>query len=120
MHKVTIENIKKYIGQTVAIRVDQAIGSTYSGHGEKITYPINYGFVPNTISGDGAELDAYILGVEDPLIEFEGECIAIIHRENDDNDDKLVIVQKGNSFSDEEIIKLTHFQEKFFEIKIWR
>lgn len=46
--------------------------------------------------------------------------IAIIHR-LDDNDDKLVIVtEEKNEITDEEIIKLTYFQEKYFKIKIIR
>jgi inorganic pyrophosphatase len=36
-------------------------------------------------------LDAYVLGVLEPLDEFTGRCIAIIHRIND-NDDKLIVV----------------------------
>ena len=44
---------------------------------------LNYGYIPNTISGDGEELDAYLLGVYEPVDEFEGKVIAIIHRTND-------------------------------------
>ena len=77
-------------------------------------YPINYGYIPNTISGDGKELDVYILGIDKPLEEFEGKCIAVIHRINDD-DDKLVVVPEGKNYTDEEIRVLTEFQERFFE-----
>jgi len=38
---------------------------------------------------DGEEQDAYILGVEEPLNEFTGKIIAIIHR-NDDIEEKWV------------------------------
>jgi inorganic pyrophosphatase len=37
------------------------------------------------------ELDAYILGVFEPLEVFRGKCIAVINRLND-NDDKLIVV----------------------------
>ena len=82
-------------------------------------YPINYGYIPNTISGDGEELDCYVLGIEKPIKSFEGECIAVIHRINDD-DDKLIIVPEGIAYSDEEIKKLTNFQEQYFESEIIR
>ena len=82
-------------------------------------YPVNYGYVPDTISGDGEELDCYVLGVFEPVDKFEGKCIAIIHRTND-NDDKLVIVPKDKDYSDDAIEALTEFQEQYFEHEIWR
>ena len=42
---------------------------------------VNYGYVPDTVSIDGEELDAYILGVDEPVESFTGECIAILQRE---------------------------------------
>jgi inorganic pyrophosphatase len=60
-----------------------------------------------------------VLGIFDPIDEFEGLCIAIIHRINDD-DDKLVVVPKGLNYSDEQIIALTEFQERFFKSEITR
>ena len=107
----------RYIGQNVKTIIDRPLNSKHPKHG--FIYPINYGYIPNTISGDGEELDCYILGVEEPLKEFEGKCIAVIHRTNDDND-KLIVVQEGKDFSDEEIRKLTHFQEQYFESEIIR
>ena len=80
---------------------------------------VNYGFIPNTISGDGEELDAYLLGVYEPVEKFDGVVIAYIHRTNDD-DDKLIIVPEGKQISDEEIRNLTNFQEQYFESEIIR
>ena len=80
-------------------------------------YPLNYGYIPNTISGDGDELDVYVLGVFEPLKEFDGNCIAAIHRLNDD-DDKLIIVPEGKTYSKEQIEALVEFQERFFEYEI--
>ena len=107
----------EYIGKKVTAHIDRALNSKHPKHG--FTYLLNYGYIPNTISGDGEELDCYILGVNEPLEKFEGECIAIIHRTNDD-DDKLVIAPTGKKFSDEEIRKKTYFQEQFFESEIIR
>ncbi len=37
-------------------------------------YPINYGYVPNLLAGDGEEQDVYIISkaVRQPLTAFEG------------------------------------------------
>jgi inorganic pyrophosphatase len=82
-------------------------------------YPVNYGYVPGTTAPDGAEIDAYVLGVIEPCSEFAGVCTAIIHR-LDDDDDKLVVVPEGLELSDAQIAKLTQFQEQWFEIEIIR
>lgn len=115
--KIQQRETYRYIGQNVKAMIDRPLNSKHPKHG--FIYPVNYGYIPNTISGDGEELDCYILGVEEPLKEFEGKCIAVIHRTNDD-DDKLIVVQEGKDFSDEEIRKLTHFQEQYFESEIIR
>ena len=69
------------------------------------------------MAADGEEVDAYILGIEKPIKEFEGKVIAIIHR-IDDIEDKLVIAPENKDFSKEEINKLTNFQEKYFKSEI--
>lgn len=106
----------EYIGENVKVIIDRPLGTVHPKH-EDIIYPINYGYIPNTISGDGEELDCYILGETEALVEFEGKCIAVIHRFND-NEDKLVVSNK--QFSDEEIRELVNFQEKYFESEIIR
>ena len=88
------------LGKIVKIKIDWQFGSKHPKHG--FIYPVNYGFVPDTVSGDVEELDAYLLGVFKPVEEFEWECIAIIHRTND-NDDKLIIVPVGKNYSCEAI-----------------
>lgn len=110
-------NSMKYLNKDVKVIIDRKIGSKHPKHG--YIYPINYGYIPNAISGDGEELDCYILGVFEPLKEFEGKCIAIIHRTNDNND-KLIIVPDNKEFSNNEIEVLTEFQERFFEHEIIR
>ena len=108
---------KNYLNKIIKVKIDRPLGSKHPKHG--FIYPVNYGYVPNTISGDGEELDCYILGVYEPLQEFVGKCIAIIHRTNDD-DDKLIIVPEHISFTNNEIEALTKFQERFFEHEIIR
>ena len=108
---------KGYLGKIVKVKMDRPLGSKHPKHG--FIYPVNYGYIPNTVSGDGEELDAYVLGVHEPLDEFEGQVVAIIHRTND-NDDKLVVMPKGKSYTDEQIEALTEFQEQWFEHEILR
>lgn len=108
----------EYIGKYVDIKVDRPIGSSHPDYPDHI-YLVNYGFVPNTTSGDREELDCYILGEYKPLKEYRGKCIAVIHRLNDD-DDKLVVVPKNKTFTDNEIRLLTDFQEMYYESIIIR
>ena len=77
-----MENIENnnYIGKTIKIKIDRQFGSKHPKHG--FIYPVNYGYVPNTISGDGEEFDAYILGEFSPVDTYNGKVIAIIHRIN--------------------------------------
>ncbi len=108
---------KKYLGQVLDVKIDRPFGTKHPKHG--FIYPVNYGYVPGTISGDGEELDCYILGVFEPVNSFTGKCIAIIHRTND-NDDKLVLVPEDKDYTDDQIRALTEFQERFFESEILR
>ena len=108
----------RFLGHIVKVEVDRPMGSRHPTHHD-IFYPVNYGFVPDTTAPDGNEIDAYILGVFEPLKEFVGRCVAIIHR-TDDEDDKLVIAPEGQGFSDEQIRALTEFQERFFQSEIRR
>lgn len=106
-----------YLNKIVTVKIDRPLGSAHPKHDYQ--YSINYGFIPNTKAPDGAGLDAYVLGPDKPLEAFNGRCIAILHRTNDD-DDKLIVCQDGINFSDDEIRALTNFQEQWFTSKIVR
>lgn len=110
-------NSKDFLGKIVKVKIDRPLGSKHSEKFPKHIYPLNYGYVPNTISGDGKELDVYVLGVFEPVDEYEGKVIAIIRRTND-NDDKLIVSNK--EYTDDQIRALTEFQEQFFESIIIR
>ena len=113
----TLDLARGYLGQRVAIVVDRPLGSNHPTHGFK--YLVNYGYVPGVIAADGEELDAYVLGVAEPVTEFDGHCIAIVHR-RDDDDDKLVLAPHGATFSDEEILSSVRFQEQYFDSELVR
>lgn len=109
--KMEVAKANDYLQKDVVVKIDRQLGTKHPKHG--FMYMLNYGFIPNTISGDGEELDAYLVGVFEPVEEFEGHVIAVIHRTNDD-DDKLVVAPKDVEYSDDAIRAMTEFQERFF------
>lgn len=105
--------MKNYLGKTVRVLVDRPIGYL---HGD-ILYPVNYGFLPGTLAGDGEEQDAYILGVDTPIREFEGRVIGIVFRKND-REDKLVVAPESMVFHQAQIAEAVHFQEQYFDTRV--
>lgn len=108
--------VKSYLGKTVNINIDRPIGTAHPKHTD-IIYPINYGYIPNVIGGDGEELDVYLLGVNVSVSEYTAHIIGIVHRIND-VEDKLVSAPIGITFTKEEISKAVHFQEQYYESEI--
>jgi inorganic pyrophosphatase len=108
---------RRFLGKTVRVKIDRPIGSKHESF--DIHYPVNYGYVPDTVAPDGEELDVYVLGISVPIREFTGRCIAVIHRTTD-NEDKLVVAPENVGFSNEEIRVLTGFPERYFESIIIR
>lgn len=108
---------RDFLNTIVTVQIDRPLGSRHPQHG--FVYPVNYGYVPGTIAPDGEPIDAYVLGVFEPIETFTGRCIAIVHR-LDDDDDKLIVVPEGKHYSDEQIQALVEFQERFFTSIIQR
>lgn len=103
---------KEYLNKILEVKIDRPFGSKHPKYG--FIYPLNYGYIPNTVSGDSEEIDCYILGVFEPIDIFKGKCIAIIQRTQDD-DDKLIIVPANKDYSNDAIEALIEFQERYFE-----
>lgn len=101
------------LGSTVKVKVDRPMGSYHPKH-KDLFYPINYGYIEGIIAPDGEEQDAYILGVNEPVKEFTGKVIAIIHR-YDDEEEKWVVAPENTTFTKDEIIEQVDFQEKYFK-----
>lgn len=112
-----IANANDFLGKNVNVTIDRQLGTKHPKW--EFVYESNYGFIPGTISPDGEELDAYLLGLDKPVESGEGKVIAIIHRTNDD-DDKLIVSAHGNDIDDKTIREATNFQEKFFNSIIIR
>lgn len=109
-------DLRPYLGKTVTVTVDRPLGSLHpSGH--PIRYEANYGFISGTLSGDGEPVDAYLLGLDQPVAEASGVVIAVIVR-RDDIEDKLVVASQGRSFTPEQISALVAFQERFFDTEL--
>lgn len=98
------------MGRRVHVVIDRPIGYL---HGD-ILYPVNYGYLPGILAGDGEEQDAYVLGVPEPVAVFDGRVIGVIRRHND-CEDKLVVAPEGMTFRREEIAEAVRFQEQFFD-----
>ena len=110
-----IEKYKFYLGKEVLVKVDRRLGEKHPNF--DFIYPINYGYINNTLSEDNEEIDAYILGFFYPVDEFQGICKAIICR-YDDNENKLIVVPKDKNYTIEQMEALLEFQERFFKHKI--
>lgn len=110
-----------WLGKTVNITMDRPIGAHHPKHPE-IVYPINYGYIPDVIGGDGEELDVYLYGADIPLNTAVCTVVGIIHR-LDDNEDKLFAVMGENAQSipsAKEIRDICRFQEQFHSSQIIR
>lgn len=105
-------NALTFLGQAVTVIIDRPLGSCHPRHG--FLYLLNYGYIPHTLAPDGEAVDAYVLGVFEPIDTFIGRCIAVIQR-TDDDDDKVVVAPAGITYSGEQIRALTEFQERFFQ-----
>lgn len=101
--------VHEMLGKMVHVVVDRPIGYHHNG----IIYPVNYGYIPGIMAGDGEEQDAYILGICEPVSSFDGRVVAVIRRKND-CEDKLVVAPDGMVFHQGQIAQAVHFQEQYF------
>lgn len=109
--------VKSYLGKVVTIGIDRPVGYVHKKESYTLTYPINYGFIPGVLGGDGEELDVYLLGVSEPVTDYECRIIAIVHRHND-IEDKLVGAPVGAKFTKSEIEQAISFQEKYYNTEV--
>lgn len=114
--KQSRSKISSMLGKIVTIKVDRPLGSVHPKH-PNIVYPVNYGYIPSTESGDGEELDVYLLGVDRPVQEYTCRIIGIVYRKND-VEDKLIAAPVGMEFHQAELATAVAFQEKYYQTKI--
>ena len=111
------KQVEGYLGETVTIEIDRPVGYVHHKGEKTLVYPVNYGFIPGVLGGDGEELDVFLLGVDSAVSTFTGRIIGIVYRA-DDVEDKLVMAPSGVTFSAEEIARAVHFQEKYYDTTI--
>ncbi len=109
--------VKSYLGKMLTVKIDRPIGHIHKKENYSLTCPINYGYIPGVIGGDGEELDVYLLGVDIPVTEYTGKIIGIVYREND-IEDKLIMAPDGVEFMQNEIEEQIHFQERYYKTEI--
>ncbi len=107
------QRIRDLLGKPVHVQIDRPVGHVHKG----MVYPVNYGFIPGLMAGDGEAQDAYILGVAEPLEAFDGIVIGAVCR-RDDCEDKLVVAPEGMAFHQGQIAEAVHFQEQYFDTYI--
>ena len=105
--------VNELLGKTVHVEVDRPIGYCH----RDLFYPVNYGYIPGLMAGDGEEQDAYILGVDSPISSFDGRVVGAIRRQND-TEDKLIVAPEGLVFHQGQIAEAVHFQEQYFDTYI--
>ena len=108
---------RSFLGKLVRVTIDRPLGSRHPSHGFR--YTCNYGFVEGVPAPDGEFLDAYVLQVDRPVKTFDGRCVAVVHR-LDDDDDKLIVVPDGRPLTDEDILIGVGFVEQHFETTVFR
>jgi inorganic pyrophosphatase len=109
--------VEGYLGKTVVIEIDRPIGYEHHKGDKTLIYPINYGYIPGVLGGDGEELDVFLIGVHEPVEVYTGQIIGIVYRA-DDVEDKLVMAPIGQSFTAAEIADAVYFQEKYYQTTI--
>lgn len=105
--------IQEHMGKLVHVIVDRPVGYDHEG----LVYPVNYGYIPGLVAGDGEEQDAYILGISEPLTEFDGQVVGAVCRK-DDCEDKLVVAPAGSRYHQGRIAEAVHFAEQYFDVRI--
>lgn len=112
-----VDDLSKYLkllGTKVEVRVDRPMGSVHPDY-DFVVYRTNYGYIPGTAAGDGEEIDAYILGIDKPVERFEGTCIAVIVR-RDDEEHKVVVAP--HPLSRERVLQEIAYVESHYDTDV--
>ena len=94
----------KYLGRDLNVIITNQIGSI--DNKDNFIYPVNYGYLKDI----DKKIDVYILGIYNQLKIFNGKCIGIIKKINDDG--KLIVTDNNKYYSDSQIEALIEFKEK--------
>ena len=111
------EQVESYLGKTVSIEIDRPIGYVHHKGNKTLVYPINYGYIPNVLGGDGEELDVFLVGVDTPVSTYTGRIVGIVYRA-DDVEDKLIMAPTGYPPSAVDMLRAVYFQERYYQTTV--
>ena len=94
------DDYTNHLGETVKIIIDRPLGSKDAKNG----------FIYLASCGTANNRDAYLLGVYEPVEQYEGHLIGIIYREDEDEPESLVVAPK--TYTADQITALTEFRER--------
>ena len=109
--------VEGYLGKTVSIEIDRPVGYVHHKGEKTLTYPINYGYIPNVLGGDGEELDVFLYGVSEAVSEYTGRIVGIVYRA-DDVEDKLIMSPSGQQPTAADMARAVYFQEKYYQTTV--
>lgn len=108
-----IKKMERFFGKSVNVRIDRPIGCLHCG----IVYPVNCGYIPESVGSDGKELEVYVLGVDRPLTSFYGKVIGSILRKEGQKD-QLVVAPENVLLNQAQIAEAVAFKEQFYHSHI--
>lgn len=109
--------VRGYIGKTVRVVIDRPVGYVHRKGTKTLVYPINYGYIPGVLGGDGEELDVYVLGIHHPVTECSVRVIGIVWRA-DDVEDKLIAAPPGVIVTELSAASALDFAEKYYHSRV--
>ncbi len=112
-----LQSARSFLGKIVPVEIDRPMGYVHHKETYSLTYPINYGYIPGILGGDGEDLDVYVLGPETPVKNAEAKVIAVAHRRND-VEDKLIATTCDRVYTIPELYDAVRFQEKWYDTVI--
>lgn len=103
------------LGRFVRVKVHKPMGSIDEKYG--FQYKVNYGKVEGTKDARGRQQEAYILGINHSVREFEGRVIAAVHRQGG-RDVRWVVAPKSRRYIINDIRPAISFAETPPDAKI--
>lgn len=67
-HTLRKAMVWSFLGKTVTMETDRPLGYVHRKSGYELVYPLNYGYIPGVLGGDGEELDVFIFSVSTSLL----------------------------------------------------
>lgn len=103
-----------WAGRRIAVEIDRPLGTRHPRE-DDMTYPINYGFVPDTVAPDGHPLDVYVLDAGEPLERCQATVIAIVRRRDDVEDKLVAVLHPESTWDPAAVAAAVDFQERYFD-----